>query len=117
MSIRVYIVRELIAPDKNAARVVPRRDGEVAPIGGQLVATCEDESEYEAVAREVAAMIPSDVQLASRPSLQSMAEAHARLRWPKKKRNADLRANGYDPDGSDGADYRRFLRKAMDENV
>lgn len=41
-----------------------------------------------------------------KPSLAALALKHSSLRWPKKKRNADLRTNGYDPDGEDGKTHR-----------
>lgn len=47
-----------------------------------------------------------------RPSLADLAHRHARNRVPKKKRNADLRRLGYDPDGPDGESYRRFFHAA-----
>ncbi len=47
------------------------------------------------------------------PSLAELAAGHAARRLPKKRRNADLRRCGYDPDGEDGAAYRRLLHQAM----
>lgn len=48
----------------------------------------------------------------SKPSLNELAHQHASRRWPKKKRNADLRRHGYDPDGADGALYRDAFARA-----
>lgn len=39
-------------------------------------------------------------------TLRGLAMKHAKNRWNKKRRNADLRASGYDPDGKDGKEYR-----------
>ncbi len=47
-----------------------------------------------------------------RPSLNELAHQHASRRWPKKKRNADLRRHGYDPDGADGEIYRDAFARA-----
>ncbi len=47
----------------------------------------------------------------SRPSLLELAARHAELRWSRKKRNADLRINGYDPDGPDGTVYRQHFER------
>lgn len=48
----------------------------------------------------------------NRPSLAELAARHAAARWPKKKRNADLRRHGYDPDGEHGAIYRDAFHRA-----
>lgn len=47
-----------------------------------------------------------------RPSLTELAHQHALRRWPRKKRNADLRRHGYDPDGADGELYRDAFHRA-----
>jgi len=41
------------------------------------------------------------------PPAELLAAGHATLHWPKKRRNADLRRWGLDPDGTDGAAHRR----------
>jgi hypothetical protein len=41
------------------------------------------------------------------PPADLLAAGHAAMRWPKKKRNADLRRWRLDPDGPDGAAHRR----------
>lgn len=47
-----------------------------------------------------------------KPSLAELAARHAARRWPKKKRNADLRRWGYEPDGAHGATYRAAFAQA-----
>lgn len=46
-------------------------------------------------------------------SLRDLAGRHAKERLTKKERNADLRRHGFDPDGEDGAKYRRLFQAAV----
>jgi hypothetical protein len=45
------------------------------------------------------------------PSLIELAAVHAKRRWTKKRRNADLRRCGYNPDGPDGKLYRAHFER------
>jgi len=46
------------------------------------------------------------------PSLNELADLHAAQRWPRRKREADLRRHGYDPAGAHGDIYRDAFRRA-----
>lgn len=46
---------------------------------------------------------------AGRPTIATLAIKHSVLRWPKKRRNMDLRRHGYDPDGADGKMHRTIF--------
>lgn len=50
--------------------------------------------------------------MSKRPSLNDLAAQHAQKHWPKKKRNAELRRWGYDPDGEHGLIYRSAFQRA-----
>lgn len=49
-----------------------------------------------------------------RPTLEQLAAEHARHRFTKKRRNADLRQHGYDPDGNDGHEYRLLFNREVE---
>ena len=52
-----------------------------------------------------------------KPTLEELAAQHAARRLPQKKRNQELRAHGYDPDGEEGKVYRKLLRERIAEDV
>ena len=113
----LWLFREPKPGGRWALRLVPRPDGSPAPHdAAEKIQSGLRVEEYQSICAAAAEQISREHNIPIRhvrPSLVVLAELHADLRWPRKRRNADLRAWGYDIDGKDGSAYRRHFLRAM----
>jgi len=100
-----------------AVRLCPRPDGAPPPYDDATkVAEGLSVDEYEQITESAAAQLAAEHGMEiqhARPAIITLAALHAELHWTRKKRNADLRRWGYDPDGEDGKRYRVFFDREI----